>query len=161
MDRNDEIKKGMTIRVLPFSYSQHLSGGALVSPPKVRNHNGYRSVVVADVYPDPVGGEDMIDVFVGQHGDVDTVPASACRVFGWKQTTNERGEKVIVNPHGTQLDFAAALQSMDDDLREELALNGPHGGEWDGEAEFFAAYADAHHKRFGEEWELAKANPVW
>lgn len=75
----------------------------------------------------------------------------------WQETTNERGEKVMVNPHGQQLDFEAALMNMDDDLREELHMAlAPCS-----EAEFFAAYADAHRERFGEEWELAKDNPVW
>ncbi|NLH07009.1 MAG: hypothetical protein GX484_05330 [Chloroflexi bacterium] len=76
---------------------------------------------------------------------------------GWQEMTNERGEKVMVNPHGKQLDFEAALMNMDDDLREELHMAlAPCS-----EAEFFAAYADAHRERFGEEWELAKDNPVW
>lgn len=80
---------------------------------------------------------------------------------GWQEMTNERGEKVMVNPHGKQLDFEAALMNMVDDLREELVMNGPHGGEWESEAEFFAAYAAAHRQRYGEEWEPAKDNPVW
>ena len=46
---------------------------------------------------------------------------------------------------------------MDDDLREELAAS----GEYETEQEFFTAYEEAHEKKFGEAWELSKANPVW
>lgn len=79
----------------------------------------------------------------------------------WKEATNERGEAIIINPHGEELDYEAAVNLMDDNLREELHMNGPHGGDWKNEAEFFAAYAKAHRERFGEEWELAKSNPTW
>lgn len=65
--------------------------------------------------------------------------------------------QAVVNLNGKQLDYEAAVQVMDDDLREEL-----HGELAPcTEQEFFTAYELAHARRFGEEWELSKANPAW
>lgn len=77
--------------------------------------------------------------------------------MNWRKTVNERGQVVIVNPHGVELEIEAALGMMDDNLREELhMLLSPCS-----EALFYAAYAAAHRNLFGEEWELAKQGPVW
>lgn len=65
--------------------------------------------------------------------------------------------KKVINREGYELDFDAAVSMMDDDLREELA----NSGECETEQEFFAAYEAAHEEKFGEAWELSKANPVW
>lgn len=65
--------------------------------------------------------------------------------------------KNVINRNGYELDFEAAVEMMDDDLREELA----NSGEYETEQEFFTAYEAAHEKKFGEAWELSKANPVW
>lgn len=62
----------------------------------------------------------------------------------------------VVNLKGAILDFDAAVQFMDDEIREEL-----HGRQIDGEQEFFTAYEKAHAEKFDEEWEPSKANPVW
>ena len=63
----------------------------------------------------------------------------------------------VTNLNGTRIDFDAASRLMDDDLREEL-----HGELAPcTEQEFFTAYELAHSRRFGEEWELSKANPTW
>lgn len=62
----------------------------------------------------------------------------------------------VTNREGVQIDFDAAVLLMDDDLREELAAEG-----YETEQEFFSAYETAHEDKFGEEWELAKAHPVW
>lgn len=61
----------------------------------------------------------------------------------------------VINASGKAIDFEAAAALMDDDLRDEIA------GTVDTEQEFFAAYEKAHEKKFGEPWELSKANPVW
>lgn len=65
---------------------------------------------------------------------------------------------IIKNQHGVEIDMeAAANNMMDDDLREKLhAELAPCTKQ-----KFFSAYAKAHLKKFGEEWELNKANPVW
>lgn len=77
--------------------------------------------------------------------------------MNWHEAVNERGEKVIVNPHGKELDLGAAISNMDDELQEELhLLLAPCS-----EALFFAVYAVVHRNCFGEKWELAKPNPVW
>lgn len=59
----------------------------------------------------------------------------------------------VINEFGTTIDFEAAVNLMDDDLREAIIA--------ETEQEFFDAYCAAHFEKFGEEWELAKANPVW
>jgi hypothetical protein len=63
----------------------------------------------------------------------------------------------VVNQSGHELDFDAAVQLMDDDIREILANSGHHFTE----QEFFAAYEKAHEIQFGELWELSKPNSVW
>lgn len=63
----------------------------------------------------------------------------------------------VINKSGMQINYDAAVQLMDDDLREELhAQLAPCT-----EQEFFTAYEAAHEEKFGEEWELSKENPCW
>jgi hypothetical protein len=61
----------------------------------------------------------------------------------------------VKNASGLEIDFDAAVNLMDDDVREKI-----HGAA-DTEQEFFAAYERAHEKKYGEPWELSKANPTW
>lgn len=64
---------------------------------------------------------------------------------------------MVKNISGCEIDFDAAVALMDDELREELNSDlAPCSDQ-----EFFTAYEAAHAKKFGEEWELSKANPVW
>lgn len=64
---------------------------------------------------------------------------------------------MVINKNGAEIDFDAAVQLMDDDVREavhdELAPCT--------EQEFFTAYETAHFAKFGEEWELSKSNPCY
>ena len=63
----------------------------------------------------------------------------------------------VTNEFGKELDYEAAVNLMDDDIREELHMQlAPCTDQ-----QFFDAYAKAHEQKFGEEWELAKANPQW
>ena len=63
----------------------------------------------------------------------------------------------VKNNYGTEIEWNAAVNLMDDDLREELNADlAPCT-----EQEFFEAYAKAHENKFGEEWELAKENPCY
>ena len=63
----------------------------------------------------------------------------------------------VINAAGREIDYEAAVQLMDDDIREELhAQLAPCT-----EQEFFTAYEAAHLAKYGEEWELSKDNPVW
>ena len=62
----------------------------------------------------------------------------------------------VVNKSGARIDFRAAVELMDDELREQVHLEG-----YDTPQEFFAAYEAAHEKKFGELWELSKENPVY
>lgn len=61
----------------------------------------------------------------------------------------------VINASGKEIDFEAAVALMDDDLRETIA------GTVDTDQEFFTAYEKAHETKFGESWELSKANPTW
>lgn len=64
---------------------------------------------------------------------------------------------MVKNSYGTEVDFDAAVQMMDDDIRETLHDElAPCT-----EQEFFNAYCKAYEDKFGEEWEPAKENPVW
>lgn len=67
-------------------------------------------------------------------------------------------EKIKVkNAAGCEIDYDAAVQLMDDDLREELHMElAPCS-----EQKFFTAYEAAHTKKYGEDWELSKENPTW
>ena len=61
----------------------------------------------------------------------------------------------VTNKNGILIDFESSVNMMDDEIREELNREDYN------EQEFFTAYEAAHGKKFGEEWELSKANPVW
>ena len=67
-------------------------------------------------------------------------------------------KKVLVtNRNGYTLDFNAAVNYMDDRICGVLHdLFDPCDKQT-----FFTAYEFAHEFRFGEEWELSKANPCW
>lgn len=63
----------------------------------------------------------------------------------------------VINANGTEINYDAAVVYMDDDIRDELHIElAPCT-----EQEFFSAYEKAHAEKFGEEWELSKANPCW
>lgn len=63
----------------------------------------------------------------------------------------------ITNEFGVKINFDAAVNLMDDDIREMLHEEiAPCTDQ-----EFFDAYCKAHEDKFGEEWELAKENPVF
>jgi hypothetical protein len=63
----------------------------------------------------------------------------------------------VTNTNGKEIDFEAAVNLMDDEIRETLANDGKEYTE----QEFFAAYEKAHEAKYGEQWEISKANPVW
>ena len=65
--------------------------------------------------------------------------------------------KKVINASGTEIYYNAAVQLMDDEIREQLNVKlAPCTDQ-----EFFTAYEIAHAEKFGEEWELSKANPVY
>ncbi len=69
----------------------------------------------------------------------------------------DEDDGTVTNAFGVEIDFAAAVALMDDEIREEIHRDiAPCT-----EQEFFDAYAAAHEDRFGEEWELAKRNPCY
>lgn len=76
------------------------------------------------------------------------------------QRTNNKEDKTmtkVINANGTEIDYNAAVALMDDDICAEL--NGKLAPCT--EQEFFTAYEQAHAQKYGEEWELSKANPCW
>lgn len=65
--------------------------------------------------------------------------------------------KKVMNKYGREIDFESAVNLMSDSIREKLHLElAPCT-----EQEFFDAYSETHLIKYGEEWELAKENPVW
>lgn len=64
---------------------------------------------------------------------------------------------MVINKSGAKIDFEAAAQLMDADIREQVHADlAPCT-----EQEFFNAYEQAHAAAYGEEWELSKANPIY
>lgn len=61
----------------------------------------------------------------------------------------------VINMNGTEIDYDAAVELMDDEIRESIC------GTVDSEQEFFTAYEKAHAEKYGEEWELSKENPCY
>lgn len=63
----------------------------------------------------------------------------------------------VINANGKEIDFESTVSYMDDEIREELHMKlAPCS-----EQEFFTEYEKAHEEKYGEEWELSNANPVW
>ena len=61
----------------------------------------------------------------------------------------------VINRNGYELDLDIAAHYMDEEIRESLC------GTVGTEQEFFSAYEKAHEEKYGEEWELSRANPRW
>lgn len=68
----------------------------------------------------------------------------------------EEKKMKVINMNGAAVDFEAAINMMDDEIREQLHAEG-----YETEQDFFTAYEKAHAEKYGEEWELSKENPVW
>ena len=66
-------------------------------------------------------------------------------------------EQNVINQYGKELNFAAAVNLMDDDIREQL-----HGELAPCTNQvFFDAYVKAHEEKYSEAWVLDDPNPVW
>lgn len=78
-----------------------------------------------------------------------------------KMSNNDLNELngYIINNEGTRLDMPwnQITEYMDDDLAEAIHMD--NGDELTNQ-EFFEEYAKRHEEKFGETWELDKANPV-
>ncbi len=61
----------------------------------------------------------------------------------------------VNNEYGTEINYDAAVNLMDDEIREELHSKFAPCAE----QKFFNEYCKAHAEKYGEEWELAKENP--
>lgn len=63
----------------------------------------------------------------------------------------------VTNKYGAKIDYDAAVNLMDDDIREKLAAElAPCTDQ-----EFFMAYCEAHAAKYGEEWTLDSAHPCY
>lgn len=73
------------------------------------------------------------------------------------KTSPHEGKREVKNSWGTVIDYDVAEAMMDDDIYEDLHYElAPCADQ-----EFFNAYAKAHAAKFGEEWELSKANSCY
>ena len=62
---------------------------------------------------------------------------------------------LVLNSYEVEINFDTAIALMDDEIRETIHADlAPCTDQ-----EFFTAYAAAHLARYGEAWELDKANP--
>ena len=63
----------------------------------------------------------------------------------------------VINEYGKELDFEAAVNIMDDAIREDVNFDmAPCSDQ-----EFFDEYCKRHAEKFGEEFEPNKRNPCW
>lgn len=62
----------------------------------------------------------------------------------------------VINKNGAAIDFEAALMLMDIDIMYQL-----DNILYENDQDYFAAYEEEHLKKYGEEWELSKANPTY
>lgn len=62
----------------------------------------------------------------------------------------------VINKSGIEINYEAAVQLMDDDIREELSVITPCTDQ-----EFFTAYEDAYAELTGDEWFLSAENPTY
>ena len=63
----------------------------------------------------------------------------------------------VINMNGTEINYEAAVELMDDEICESLNFEiAPCTDQ-----EFFTAYEKAHAEKYGEEWELSKENPCY
>lgn len=63
----------------------------------------------------------------------------------------------VINKSGIEINYNAAVEYMDDAIREQLAAElAPCT-----EQEFFAAYEAAHAAAYGEDWMLSSDNPIY
>jgi len=69
----------------------------------------------------------------------------------------DKKKTTVINMSGHAIDYESAVCAMDDEIRERLHNEMAPCTE----QEFFAAYEQAHIKKYGEEWELSKRYPVW
>lgn len=67
----------------------------------------------------------------------------------------------VVNKSGTEIDYEAAVALMDGEILDLMA------DEWYRDhypltdQEWFTRYEELHEQKYGEEWELSKANPTY
>ena len=100
--------------------------------------------------------EDMVE-YVIDFWDLDIdfeAPDWEDRIYAWcDQHLGEDG--TVLDENGEAVDYEAAVNLMDDDLREELHSElAPCSNQ-----EFFNAYAKAHKERFGEDFAPAVGKP--
>ena len=62
---------------------------------------------------------------------------------------------IVINMNGTEINYEAAVELMDDEIRERVC------DPVDSEQQFFTAYEKEHAEKYGEEWELSKENPCY
>lgn len=69
----------------------------------------------------------------------------------------------VVNEWDYEIDYDAAVNIMDDEVREQVHMNFDFTDEPDEvlAQRFFDQYAKAHEEKFGEPWVLTWSNPVW
>lgn len=64
---------------------------------------------------------------------------------------------MIINSAGASIDYTAAVELMDDDIREAVAADlAPCTDQ-----EFFAEYCKRHAAKYGAPWELDKDSPTY
>ena len=137
------------------------------------DQTGYDCVVVSPSGANVLGEFtsntwDLIPAFLedvvednGLDGYLDRYLESVSNYNDWRSGLSASRKRASVeNSNGHVFDdseWDAIVQNMDPDIREQLSENlAPCSNQ-----EFFDAYADAYYNKYGEEWELDKADPQW
>lgn len=115
---------------------------------------GDRKIVFED--PDPVGIEDVAEVAENVVGELDGVSVRDFVQAAEQAQVRLEHFLVVKNDYGVEVDYDTAVSLMDNDIREDLHRKlVPCSNQ-----EFFDAYCAEHRKKFGEEFEFAKRNPI-
>lgn len=67
----------------------------------------------------------------------------------------------VINKNGAEVDYEAAIQLMDWEILDLMADEWYRDGYPMTDQEWFSRYEKRHEEKYGEEWELSKANPTY
>lgn len=100
---------------------------------------------------------DILDEYRQQHPDAFMQARAIMDALAEPISTTAPPAGKVRNRAGALIDYAKALEQMDDKLRQELAETMGKCSK----QKFFTAYEKAHRDKYGEAWELSKENPTW
>lgn len=67
----------------------------------------------------------------------------------------------VINKNGTEIDYEAALALMDEDILVDMSQEWYSAYHPMTDQDWFTRYETLHKEKYGEDWELSKANPTY